>query len=113
MLGALLIRSQMLKLSKAVRCSEAAHELYELIRVENKCRRVILNPGDLRWLENSFRHGTYTHYKAARLLIFSAIERVMCLGTEVLWLSLLPVPKCLLERKSACPPCFQTHVLRL
>lgn len=75
--GALLIRSQTLELSKAVPCSEAAHESYELIRVEKECRRVFLDPGDLRWVESSFRHTTYTHYKAARLLICSAVERVM------------------------------------
>ena len=73
-LGALLIESQTLELSKAVPCSEAAHESCELIRVEKECRRVFLNPGDLRWLENSFRHATYLHYKATRLLNCSAIE---------------------------------------
>lgn len=68
-LGDLLIRSQTRELSKAVACSETAHESYELVRVEKECRRVFLNPGDLRWFENSFRHATYTITKPRGYLI--------------------------------------------
>lgn len=67
-----LIRSQTLELSKPVSCTKAAHEPCEQVRVGEGCRRLFLNPGDLRWREMSFRHATDTHYKTARLSIYSA-----------------------------------------
>ena len=46
--------SQTLELSEPMLCHKAAHEPCEHVRVEKGCRRLFLNPGELRWLNYLF-----------------------------------------------------------
>ena len=52
----------------------ATQELCEHSRVRIPCRRLHLNPGDIRWREIPFRHATYTQHEAARLSLCPSIR---------------------------------------